>query len=66
MSQTSPSLKDVGFTWDPTWQGYERWTHLERGITCLRQPYMSDAQWEAEKNRCHALVAPSSSMPAGV
>lgn len=52
MSHTSTSsdeMKASGFVWDPTWQGQERWTHLKLCITCLRQPYMSDLQWEAAK-----------------
>lgn len=41
-------MRAAGFVFDPTHQGYTRWTHERRGITCLRQPYMTDAQWERE------------------
>ncbi len=46
---SSAEMKAFGFIWDPTWQGYERWTHLQLCITCLRQPYMTDQQWETAK-----------------
>jgi hypothetical protein len=39
-------MRAAGFVFDPTWQGYTRWTHDTKGITCLRSPYMTDAQWE--------------------
>jgi len=42
----------AGFEWDPA-QGlardYVRWSHFRKGVTALRQPYMSDEQWEQHK-----------------
>lgn len=46
------TMKQAGFTWDPTGLGRDRWTHFALEITCLRQPYMTEAQWEAEQQRC--------------
>ena len=55
---TMPSARErgqmdaAGFTWDPTepWAGaYPRWTHFDKNITALRQPYMTDQQWESQK-----------------
>lgn len=40
-------LAEAGFVWDKF--KYTRWTHTSEDgtyITALRQPYMSDAQWE--------------------
>lgn len=54
----SPETREMvgaGFTWDPV-RGYPRWTHFELDITCLRQPYMNDAQWTAERARCVDLA----------
>jgi hypothetical protein len=45
-----------GFEWDPTGWGTSRWTHFELEITCLRQPYMSDLEWEREQRRCAAIA----------
>lgn len=41
-------MRAAGFVFDPTHQGYTRWTHFEKCITALRAPYMTDAQWERE------------------
>lgn len=49
------AMKQAGFTWDPTLTGHDRWTHFVLDITCLRQPYMTDQQWEAEQSRCIEL-----------
>lgn len=49
------AMKQEGFTWDPTGLGRERWTHFATEVTCLREPYMTDEQWEAEQRRCIAL-----------
>jgi hypothetical protein len=45
----APDMKAAGFEWDPTFSGHERWTHFPKEITCLRQPFMTDAQWEQHK-----------------
>lgn len=44
-------MNKAGFEWDPSHQGYARWTHAKTGVTALRQPYMSDQQWEAHKRQ---------------
>jgi hypothetical protein len=38
-----------GFQWDPSSNGYARWTCTKNGvqITSLRQPWMNDADWRA-------------------
>jgi hypothetical protein len=41
-----------GFTWDPTepWAGaYPRWTHFEKNISAIRQPYMTELQLELRR-----------------
>lgn len=44
-------LTAAGFVEDPTWQGYERWTHFGLDLTVVRQPYMRDPDWvEAVRN----------------
>lgn len=48
-TDTEVDMKAAGFEWDPSHQGYPRWTHTKTGITALRQPYMTDQQWEAHK-----------------
>jgi len=50
------TMKQAGFTWDPTGMGHARWTHFALDITCLRQPYMTEEQWEAEQKRCVGLA----------
>jgi len=59
LPRTSPmtvhAMKQAGFTWDPS-PYHARWTHFVLDITCLRQPYMNDAQWEAEQERCIKLA----------
>jgi hypothetical protein len=42
-------MEAAGFIWDPSHQGYARWTHTKSGVTALRQPLMSDQQWEEHK-----------------
>jgi len=42
-------MMDAGFEWDPSHQGYPRWTHMKLGTTALRQPYMSDKQWDEHR-----------------
>lgn len=42
-------MEAAGFKDDPPWQGYNRWTHVGTGITALRQPYMTDQQWQMHK-----------------
>lgn len=51
MSETDKpnAMEMAGFIWDPSHQGYARWTHRKTGVTALRQPYMTDAQWEEHK-----------------
>ena len=39
-----------GFEWDPTFNGRARWTHTATGITALRQPFMTEAQWLKHTN----------------
>jgi activating signal cointegrator 1 len=46
---TDESMKQAGFAWDPSGQGYARWSHFGLSITALRQPYMNDLQWNQEK-----------------
>lgn len=41
-------MKTAGFHWDPT-RGYPRWTHSKTGVTCLRQSYMNNDQWNHAK-----------------
>ena len=48
------TMEMAGFTWDPTGMGRDRWTHFALDITCLRQPYMDEVQWETEQRRCAA------------
>jgi hypothetical protein len=56
---SSADMRAAGFSWDPTFSGYERWTHFKKCITCLRQPYMTDQQWEAAKRGALALANPT-------
>jgi len=44
-------MNAAGFTWDPSHQGYARWTHMTAGVTALRQPYMSDQQWDEHQQK---------------
>ena len=47
--EETAQMKAAGFEWDPSWQGYPRWTHGKVGTTALRQPYMTDQQWDAHR-----------------
>lgn len=44
-------MRAAGFMWDPSHQGYPRWTHTKTGVTALRQPYMTDQQWVEHKQK---------------
>ena len=48
-----------GIISDPTATGHERYTHLPSGRAVVRQPYMTDAQWEqALKEFCEDHATP--------
>ena len=44
-------MMSAGFQWDPPWNGYPRWTHFATGVTALRQPYMTEQQWQEHKEK---------------
>lgn len=56
MAKLTDLMKSRGFIWNPTAFGRDRWTNVELDITCLRQPYMTERQWEAEQQRCAAIA----------
>lgn len=49
--QETARMQQAGFIWDPSHQGYARWTHTPTGVTALRQPYMTDQQWNEHKGK---------------
>lgn len=49
-------MMDAGFEWDPSYQGYPRWTHSKTGTTVLRQLYMSNQQWDEHRAKKIAEV----------
>lgn len=57
------TMRQSGFHWDPTGMGQARWTHFVLGITCLRQPFMSEDQWETEQKRCAELADKTRNTP---
>jgi hypothetical protein len=45
-------MNAAGFQWDPAHRlsgTFARWTHTKKGTTALRQPYMTDEQWDAHR-----------------
>jgi len=43
--ETASAMELAGFAFRPTANGRVRWTHKTLGLACVRQPYMTDAQW---------------------
>lgn len=45
-------MEAAGFQWDPAHRlsgTYARWTHTKKGTTALRQPFMTDEQWDEHR-----------------
>ncbi len=48
-AQEKKRMQAAGFKWDPAHNGYPRWTHFSTSVTALRQPYMTEQQWQIHK-----------------
>lgn len=44
-------MQAAGFEWDPTDDGYPRWTFRAKDIFCVRPPHVNDQEWEERKKR---------------
>ncbi|MDR5726276.1 MAG: hypothetical protein RB191_02285 [Terriglobia bacterium] len=61
---SSEQMRAAGFEWDPSHQGYARWTHMGTGVTALRQPYMDEKEWAAHQ-RAKIEEAAAQERPVG-
>lgn len=51
--QAAPLLPQHAIEEDRTVSGYERWTCHSCSMTCLRAPFMSDAEWSRKLSAWH-------------